>query len=149
MKGFSGILIGCFLIFSCPVAGQQELDAIMVEKAWIREAPPGMMSLAGYMTARNNSNNDVSLIEVRSEDFAHAMIHKTTHEGDMARMHHQNKVLVPAGQSVHFEPNGYHLMLMHPSRTLKSGDLVPVTLVFSDGYKVNISFEVRTDMPAR
>jgi copper(I)-binding protein len=149
MKGMAGILIGCLFIFPGPGFGQHDDGEIMIQHAWIREAPPGMMSLAGYMTARNKSENDLSLIEVHSEFFGHVMIHKTIDEGGMARMHHQDKVLVPAGQFVRFEPNGYHLMLMHPSTPLKSGDNVPVTLVFSNGYKTSIAFEVRTDMPEK
>ena len=149
MKGLTGILVLCVLILSSTVFGQNQDSEIMIQHAWIREAPPGMMSLAGYMTVQNKSKNDLSLIEVHSEYFGHVMIHRTIDEGGMARMHHQDRVLVPAGQFVRFEPNGYHLMLMHPSRALKKGDKVPVTLVFSNGYKMNIAFEVRTDMPAK
>jgi hypothetical protein len=77
------------------------------------------------------------------------MIHQTMHKGGMASMHHQNEVSVPAHQTVRFEPNGYHLMLMHPDRTLKSGDQVPINLVFSNDLKLEVVFVVSKDMPAK
>ena len=50
---------------------------------------------------------------------------------------------IPAGGSVAFAPNGYHLMCMSPTPEMKPGASVPVTLLFQGGEKLTANFAVR------
>jgi copper(I)-binding protein len=120
-----------------------------VYDSWIREAPPNAVSLAGYMAMENRSGEELSLVSAAADVFAHVMIHQTTHEGGMARMHHQEQVPIPPRETIRFEPNGYHLMLMHPQQVIKSGDLVTIQLGFSDGSEQRVIFEVRKQAPVK
>jgi len=50
---------------------------------------------------------------------------------------------VAAHSSLEFASQGYHLMLAHPTKALKPGDRVPVTLSFAGGHVVTVQFELR------
>lgn len=117
---------------------------LMVKDRWIREAPPTAAALAGYMVIENGGDSDRVLVGAESPLFASVMLHRTIMEEGMAKMIHQRSISIPAGGSLTFEPNGYHLMLMKPKKQLKAGDKVEITLKFKDGTTLPLSFEVRS-----
>jgi periplasmic copper chaperone A len=118
-----------------------------VTDPWIREAPPTATALAGYMVLSNSGGQDCVFTDVRAADFEVAMIHRTEHDGDTAHMVHQNEVNVPAGGETIFKPNGLHIMLMHPRRSLSEGDSVVVTLVLEGGDEHGVELPVRRSPP--
>lgn len=118
-----------------------------VADPWIREAPPSATALAGYMVLANRGNSDCVLTGVRATGFSNAMLHRTEHQGDTAHMMHQDTVRIPADGQVVFEPNGLHIMLMHPDQPLKNGDHVTVTLDLETGDAQQFEFPVREAPP--
>lgn len=143
-----GRSIGLLLVvLSLTGMGACAADDVTVEDAWIRAAPPGAMSLAGYMTIRNTSNEDVSIVGVSSDYFGMAMIHMTIIEDGVARMQHQEAVTVPAGGSVSLEPNGLHLMLMRPEREFEPGETLTLGLQLESGESLEVAAPVRPLQP--
>ena len=71
------------------------------------------------------------------------MIQMSTEEQGRSTMVHLEKVEVPPGGEAVFRPGSYHLMLIKPSRALRVGERVPVTLTFSTGERITEQFEVR------
>lgn len=139
----AALLAGCFFLATSASACELE-----VSNPWIRQAPPTASALAGYMVLSNTGTRDCVLTDVQAQGFARAMFHRTVHEGDVAHMKHQEQVIVPAGERLVFEPNGFHVMLMNPEVPLKAGDHVVVTLVLEGGVKQHIELPVREAMPA-
>lgn len=130
------------------LAGAVAASGVAVTGAWIREGPPGAPSLAGYMVIQNPATESRILVGARSPAFANVMLHRTVVEKGMARMAHQERVTVPAGGRVVFEPDSYHLMLMGPDRRYRVGDQVEVVLEFANGETVAATFDVRAGMGA-
>lgn len=129
------------------VAGLAQADGhLMVDDAWVREAPPGAMVLAGYMKLHNHAEKNRVLVGAQSPAFESVMLHKTVIEGEMSKMVHQHMITIPAKGMVSFEPNSYHLMMMKPKQPLKAGDKVSVILSFKDGSTQEVSYEVRAGM---
>ena len=116
---------------------------LVVDNAWIREAPPGATALAGYMTVHNHGDKDRVLIGASSPAFGNVMLHRTIMENGMAKMVHQMAITIPAGGKVTFEPNDYHIMLMKPKHALKAGDKVEITLEFRNGETMTVTHVVR------
>ena len=75
---------------------------------------------SGYMQIKNASGSDDKLIGVTS-DFADAMLHETTMNGDVASMKAVTSVDVPAGSTVEFKHGGLHIMFMNLNQEFKSG----------------------------
>ncbi len=118
-------------------------DAVAVGDAWIRETPPGMSMMAGYMELRNNTSRPQVLVAASSAGFESAMIHRTIVKDGMAGMVHAPRIELAANASLIFAPGGYHLMLMNPKRALRAGDPVVINLEFRGGLVLPVVFEVR------
>lgn len=144
MQTFIKMMLVCALSLGSALAMAE--GGVMVDNAWIREAPPGATSQAGYMTLNNHSDAARTLVSASSPAFGNVMLHRTVMEGGTAKMVHQMAIEIPANGSVTFEPNGYHLMLMKPKQQLKAGDKVDIALKFKNGKTMKVTFEVRAGM---
>ena len=127
--------------------GSETPCAPVIEKPWVRAAPPGAPSLAGYLVLRNPCKSAVEVADVESRDFGMPMIHRTEVVDGVSRMRPAGKLVVPPGGELRFEPGGLHLMLMKPLRALAEGDQASVRLVLADGRRVFAVYPVRRDAP--
>jgi len=59
------------------------------------------------------------------------------------RMRRQDEAAIAPHGSLEFKPGGYHLMLIHPLRTLKQGDEVELRFLFSDAPPVTVRAPIR------
>ncbi|HEY0720989.1 MAG TPA: copper chaperone PCu(A)C [Gammaproteobacteria bacterium] len=138
---FKAVLAFVLMVLASLAAAAE--GGLVVENAWIREAPPGARAMAGYMVVKNHGTSDKVLVGAASDAFGEVMLHRTIIEEGMAKMVHQMAITIPAKGEVTFEPNGYHVMLMAPKKPLKAGDKVEITLMFKDGETVKVVHEVR------
>ena len=121
--------------------------APVIEQAWVRAAPPGATTLAGYLRLSNPCEAPVVVTGVESRDFGMPMIHRSDVVDGVSRMRHVGELTLAPGDSLVFEPGGLHLMLMKPLRPLAEGDSVGVRLVLADGRRVFAQFPVRREAP--
>jgi len=138
----------CVLASMLPVtvgAAGSDVEAV---DPWIRAAPPGVRSLAGYLTIKNHGPTDVDLVAATSPAFGNVMIHETSIVDGMARMEHRSMVTIVAGGEAQFTPGGLHLMLMQPKEPTQTGEALPITLRFSDGSELPVLFPVMSEAPA-
>lgn len=101
-------------------------QGLAVEDAWIREAPPGAMSVA-YAKLTNRGKRALIITGASSPDFGGAGLHLTVIDQGVARMR-EGMLGIATGASAALEPGGWHLMLYDPARILKAGDVVTLTL---------------------
>ncbi len=141
-RSFPSILAVFLYVLSSPIAQSGE-PSVSVRDPWIREAPPNASVLAGYMVLENHTGRSVSLLRVASPAFRNAMIHRTVTQGGVAKMVHMQRVEIPPGGKVVFEPGGYHLMLMNPKEPLRAGDRAKLELEFTSGLTESVDFSVR------
>ena len=118
-------------------------DTVSVSGAWIRQAPPGMAMLAGYLELRNNSSRPQVLLAASSPGFEGVTIHRTIVQDGIAGMLHASQIELAPNASLLFAPGGYHLMLMQPKQMLRVGDRVDIKLEFRGGLVLPATFEVR------
>jgi len=133
----------CLILALTLVAAASEAAGVSVRDAWVREPPPGMPMMAGYMELRNNTSQPQVLVAASSSDFETVMIHRTIVKNGMASMVHASQIELTPNASFIFTPGGYHLMLMSPKRTLRAGNRVDINLEFRSGLRLLVSFEVR------
>lgn len=139
MKNLFRVVVAAGVLLSTAVFAAE----LMVKDRWIREAPPTAAALAGYMVIHNSGDSERVLVGAESPLFGSVMLHRTVMEEGMAKMIHQPSITIPAGGSLTFEPNGYHLMLMKPKKQLKAGDRAEITLKFQDGTTLPLTYDVR------
>jgi copper(I)-binding protein len=135
-------LVGLILALA-PIAAATEEVSVSVRDAWVRETPPGIAMMAGYMVLQNNTSRSQVLVAARSSGFETVTIHRTIAKESMTGMEHAPKIEVLPNASLLFAPGGYHLMLLNPKRTLRAGDRVDITLEFRGGLVLPVTYEVR------
>jgi copper(I)-binding protein len=133
----------CLILTLAAVPAASEEAGISVRDAWVRETPPGLTMMAGYMELRNNTSRTQALVAARSSAFESVMMHRTIVKDSMAGMAHTSQIELTPNASLIFAPGGYHLMLMNPKRTLRAGDPVVINLEFRGGLVLPVAFEVR------
>lgn len=142
------LALGLTVVLSASAAVGAPADcAPVIESPWVRAAPPGAASLAGYLVLRNPCAAPVEVADVESMDFGMPMIHRTVVEDGVSRMRPAGKLVVARGGSLRFEPGGLHLMLMRPLQPLAEGDVARIRLVLADGRRVFATFPVRREAP--
>lgn len=114
-----------------------------VESAWARATLPGSAVSAAYFTVRNGNALPDVLLQVASPVAGRVELHRTVTEEGMARMRPAGEVQVDAGQSLHAEPGGLHVMLMELQGPLAEGATLPLSLVFRDAGTVVVDAQVR------
>ena len=124
-------------------AATAQAGSITIDSSWIREAPPGMMMLAGYMVVSNSSDEARSIVSASGEDFGYIELHRSMIKDGMARMIPQENIPVPPQGSVELKPGDYHLMLMQPRKALKAGDTSTLTIVMDNGEKITLDVPVK------
>jgi copper(I)-binding protein len=121
-------------------------SAPTIERAWIREAPPGAAVLGGYMSIEGGSR-DVAIVAARSDDFARVEIHEMEMVEGVMKMRAIESLEVSAGARVTLAPGGEHLMLFEPRRALVAGDTVRVVFELSRGDPLEVDFVVASGAP--
>jgi copper(I)-binding protein len=136
-RALLGLWIALSAIAATPAA------TITVNDAWIRWLPANLPA-GGYMTLRNTGTRPQTLTGATSPDFGEVSLHHTSQTDGVSQMQPVSQVEIPPGGVLSFGAGGYHLMLEQPTRSLKPGDQVSITLHFAGGSSTTARFEVRS-----
>jgi copper(I)-binding protein len=142
MRLIAGLLFAFTVVAHATAAGR-----VVVEKAWIRTAPPGAMMLAGYAKLRNAGDAPVTVIGAASDVFGDVLLHESIEENGVERMRALGELTIAPGTTVEFAPGGKHFMLMHPRRELDAGAKVKIHISTSSGAGTDTEFVVRDAAP--
>ena len=66
------------------------------------------------------------------------MIHETVIQDGIARMRHVDRLKIPQGHSISFEPGGLHIMLINLEKRLLAGETFPITFNFQRSGKLSV-----------
>lgn len=118
---------------------------LTVEDVWARPADTtGAARSAAYFTLRNGLAEPVRLVSAGADVARVTEVHRSFEEDGIMRMRPvADGVEVGAGETVAFEPGGYHIMLIDLQRPLAEGDRFPLTLTFDGADERTVEAEVR------
>ena len=145
---FAGILA----VASClPLALPAAESEISIHDPYVRLAPPGIRTTAGFMLIRNAGAEDRRLLKAESPAAGVVELHNHIDENGVMKMRPVPGIAIQAHGQTELKPGGYHLMLMELKAALKEGGEVPITLHFDDGSRLTVLAPVRrpgTEAPA-
>lgn len=118
-------------------------QALTVSGAWIRFIMPSSPA-AGYFRLSNASDRSRVLVGAESRACGDLSLHESGMKNGMGGMVMLESVEGPAHGHVDFSPGGYHLMCEVPSKDMRRGQRVMITLRFADGEKIKADFVVRS-----
>ena len=127
------------------IAGQPLVNntPLIIEGAWIAEAPPVSKVMVAYMSIKNTGSEDLEIIHAESDVYSSIEFHETVHEGDMARMVRHDSLQIDAGSELELKRGGPHLMLFNPVRRLRAGDTVDIELTLYNRQTFTITVPVK------
>lgn len=131
----------CLELTDTPAAAAAT-PAIQVQNAWIRWLPANLPA-AGYVTLINVGERPENLVAASSPDYGEVSLHQSRRQGGSIEMVPVDRITIAPHSHVSFALAGYHMMLMQPTKPLKPGDHVPITLRFAGGLSLTVDFDVR------
>ena len=109
------LLLGACSGESSLTSGDAAVLPYLVSDLRLPPPPAGSRMGAAYLQFTNNSPEDIRITHISSPQLESVEMHETILKDDIARMAKLAEVLVPAGQSLAFEPGAKHLMLRYPA----------------------------------
>lgn len=123
---------------------------LTIDHPWARPTVTTRQPGAAYFTIRNDGETDARLIEARPIDFAEvAELHTHINDDGVMRMRPvAGGVVIPAGETIRFEPGGLHVMLFGLEAPLTEGSPQSLTLVFEDLGEIDVMLAVHHNVSA-
>jgi len=117
---------------------------LTIEHPWARPTVSQRQPGAAYFIIHNAAETDDRLIEARPVDFAEAAeLHTHLHEDGIMRMRRvPDGIVIPAGETLAFEPGGLHVMLFGLAAPLAEGEFHTLTLVFENAGAIDVGLAV-------
>jgi copper(I)-binding protein len=111
---------------------------VLVEDAWVRATVRGQQATGAFM--RISTKKDVKLVDARTQNAGFVEVYQILLDQGVMSMRPVNGLLIPAGQTVEFKSDGYHLMLMDLKQPVRVGFELQITLVFEgkDGKRESV-----------
>jgi copper(I)-binding protein len=138
------------LVMLAAVLAQPALADVVGSEGWSRATPPGAKEAVGYLVLKNNGDEERKLLKITTSISDEVRIHRSSISSEgVAQMWPVGFLRLEPGESLRFEPNGYHIMFSGLKKPLKAGDKVPLLLQF-DGFEkaFTVILEVRPLVPA-
>ena len=104
---------------------------------------PGDLPLAGYFELVNQGKQPLTLLGASSPAFRMVHMHLSTEQNGKSTMITIEGIEMNPGETLHFSPGGYHLMLMQRVKPIQVDDQVPITLKFSGNQSLEVMFKVQ------
>lgn len=116
---------------------------IAIRDGWVQEGPPSQKITAAYMVIENHGKADVELKGASTSSADVIELHKMELVDGLMKMRRVDSINIPAGGKVELKPGGYHLMVIGLKQPLKEGDMVSISLEFSNDLRQTIKIPVK------
>jgi copper(I)-binding protein len=139
----------CAALLSCPAVAQEyQLGDIYIDHPWARALPPVVPSGAAYLQIENRGNTAHTLVSAGSSVADKVEVHEHVHLDGLMKMQQVELLTIAPGETVVFEPGGYHLMMFGLKQSLVAGERFPLTLEFSDAGSIEVEVNIGAEPPA-
>jgi len=106
---------------------------IQISNVRINPIFTGMPVTAAYFTIHNRGNKAIRLTTVEGAISKRIEIHEHTMSNGLMRMQEVKAgIELSAGETLAFQPGGYHIMIMDLNQDIKEGDVINLILKFDD-----------------
>ena len=133
------------ILFSALVTLPAFAGELAVTNAWSRSTPPGVTVGVVYFTLRNDTGKSDRLLKLSTPVASKVQVHRTEILDGIARMREVAVLHVDAGQTLEFEPNGMHVMLMGLKKPLAEGQKFDLELLFEVAGPRTVKVAVRKE----
>lgn len=133
--------LAAFALVAC--SPKEPAATVSVADGFMPQLAPGQSVGAVFMRIANDTPDDIVLNYVHAPIASNIEVHRTFYEDGMMQMRPVKHVRVEAGESLLFEPGGYHLMLFGVENQPEVGETFELTLEFEKGVSVTTQVKVK------
>jgi periplasmic copper chaperone A len=141
------VALGIFAICTGQTAQAEDalVGGLKISAPWVRATPSGASVGGGYMTITNTGTTSDRLLGGSSDLSARFEIHTMSMDNGVMKMRPvASGVEIKPGQTVQFNPGGYHVMFVGLKKPFEQGQQVPAFLQFEKAGKVAVNFTVES-----
>ena len=120
-----------------------EVNHLVIEDAWIAEAPPVSKVMVAYMRLKNTGTETIEIIHAESDLYSSIEFHETIHENGLARMIRHDTLSIPANNKLELKPGGPHIMLFNPTKRLTAGSTADIKLTTKNNKIITVTVPVK------
>ncbi|APE30113.1 hypothetical protein BOX17_03590 [Halomonas aestuarii] len=124
-----------------------EAQSITVDDPQVRAVPPGSTTTAAFMSLTNPGETDLALVGGASPLAGTLELHNHVMVEGVMQMRRVDEIPIPAGETVHLAPGGWHLMMFDLAATPAEGENVELTLTLDNGERLTLEAPVRRVQP--
>lgn len=125
---------------------QTAAEAIEVDDAYVRIAPPNAPATAAFMELENNDKVDHALVSAKTTINQTTELHTHTNDNGVMKMRQVSQIDLPAGKEVELEPGGLHIMMIGLNEDIQENQTIKIDLTFEDGSTKTITAKSRSMM---
>ena len=103
------------------------MGGLVITQAVVAE-PASMDEAAAYVTFKNETAQEDTLVAVAADLAASGAVHETMGEGELRHMMSTPRVILPPRSEVKLTPGGMHIMLLQLRKKFVAGDSVTLLL---------------------
>ena len=131
------------LAASPALAHDYTVGGLKIDHPWARATPKGASVGGGYMKITNNGSEPDRLIGGSTDIAKSFEVHEMKMEGGVMKMRPvAGGIEIKPGETVAFDPSGYHVMFVGLKDQLKQGSRFKATLDFAKAGKIDVDFVV-------
>ena len=143
-----GFFVAALVFATCTVGIGHADDAVVgtlkLTNPWTRATPKGATVGGGYLTITNTGNAADRLVGGASDISSRFEIHEMSMDKGVMKMREVTSgVEIKPGQTVRFEPSGYHIMFVGLKQQLREGEHIKATLQFEKAGNAAVDFVVQ------
>jgi hypothetical protein len=143
-----GFFVAALVFATCTVGTGYADDVVVgplkLTTPWARATPKGATVGGGYLTIINTGNAADRLVGGASEISSRFEIHEMSMDKGVMKMREVTAgVEIKPGQTIRFEPSGYHIMFIGLKQQLKEGEHIKATLQFERAGNASVEFVVQ------
>ena len=121
------------------------VGGLKISAPWARATPKGASVGGGYMKITNSGTAPDRLVGGTTDISDSFEVHEMKMEDGVMKMRPvANGLEIKPGQTVTFDPSGYHVMFVDLKKQLMQGERFKATLEFAKAGKVDVDFIVES-----
>ena len=137
-------VISLFLLFS--LFSGLDLQAQVIENAWIKKPLPGLKMTAAYMLIVNPTDKELVLEKITGPDALYYEIHTHKSENGIMKMRQLKSIKIAPKSKHELKPMGDHIMVMQTNNELPNKLKTTMTLYFKGQKPKEINLEVNKSL---
>lgn len=113
-------------------------ENLSIENAYIKQTPPNAKTTAIFLTIKNDSDKDISLLKAKTNLSEISELHTHANENGKTIMKEVPNIEIKAHSSTELKPGGLHIMIFDIKNQIDENTQTDLTLYFDNNQSIEL-----------